>query len=320
MGGYSEEELLDLMENHSRKIARIPYWTSEVYGIGEGIREYGFYPNWLPLYIYTDHGVARSGIVGRNELENDAEAVFFHSIKDLKEFKKLSKKPAYCYCSPLAFYRKNHDIQQDKNAKGTLAFPVHGIHGTTVDIDQYIQQLKTLDKEFQPVSVCLHRDEIKSGVYRKFYDAGIDVYTAGDPNDIDYAKRFYETLSKFKYATSNQEGSYLFYAVEMGIPFFIYGEEVFFKDYVNDKNEFIERHSVCEFDEAKKVYNMFYGIRTEITPEQREYVEKRLGIHNCISRKKMARILYLSYLKRGFLIRDLLRWYKQTRKNKKGKK
>lgn len=316
MGGYSEEELLNLLKNPKKRPARIPYWTSEVYGAGEGLREYGYYPEWFPLYVFTDHGVLRDSLVCQVELEHDAEAMFYHSIEGVKEFKTLSKIPCYCYYSPLVFYRKNHKIEQDKDAKGTLACPAHGIDGMTLDLDKYMQQLKDLPEEFQPVGISLHRDDIESGVYKKFLNAGFEVYTAGDPFDKDYAKRFYGNLKKFKYTTSNVPGSFLFYAVEMGIPFFIYGDEICVKNYTRENNETFEEYDPMSAPQSKKTCELFRGIRTEINKDQKEYVEKMLGIRDCISRRKMAQILYLSYLKRGNIIRDLNRYFRYKIKGK----
>lgn len=316
---YSEEELLNLINNPKGVPARITYWTSEVYGTGAGLREYGYYPNWLPLYVFTDHGVSRDVSICHVELEHDAEAMFYHSIDSVNEFKKLSKIPCYCYYSPLAFYRKNHKFEQKIDAKGTLAFPQHSLASTSIDLDKYIEQLKSLPDEFQPVGICIHRDDIESELYKKFIQAGFDLYTAGHPFDPDYSKRFYENLSDFKYATSNSAGSYLFYVVEMGIPFFIYGDEVFFNDFVNDKNEVIEKYTSCQFDQYAKTYNMFKGISKEITAEQKEYAEKMLGMHDCISRKQMAIVLYLSYLKRGNIIKDLYRYVRKKIKSARRK-
>lgn len=318
MAGYSEEELLNLINNPPRNVIEMPYWTSEIYGTGQGIREYGFYPKWLPLYVFTDHGVSRDVSICHVELEHDAEAMFYHSKDSVEEFKKLSKIPSYCYYSPLAFYRKNHRIKQDKNAKGTLAFPQHSMASTTIDLDKYIEQLKSLPEDFQPVSICLHKDDIESGLYKKFLDAGFDLYTAGHPFDSNYGKRFYNNLKKFKYATSNSAGSYLFYAVEMDIPFFIYGEKVYFKNYTNENNEVIENYISCNKN-YKKTYDMFSGISEEITPEQKEYVEKMLGMHDGISRWEMYKILYSSYFKRKRIkqdFKDAFRYFRYKFKNR----
>ena len=53
-----------------------PYWTSEIYGFGKYIRKYGYYPSWLPLYIYTDHGVGRID-PAIHELESSAPALLY---------------------------------------------------------------------------------------------------------------------------------------------------------------------------------------------------------------------------------------------------
>jgi hypothetical protein len=48
------------------------YWTSEIYGFGKWIRQYGFYPKLLPLCIYIDHGISLNEQPAKHELESDA--------------------------------------------------------------------------------------------------------------------------------------------------------------------------------------------------------------------------------------------------------
>ena len=47
-------KILEIKEPIKTKNA--PYWTSELYGFGKYIRQYGYYPEELPLMIFTDHG------------------------------------------------------------------------------------------------------------------------------------------------------------------------------------------------------------------------------------------------------------------------
>lgn len=55
---YSEETLLKLCDPNEAKmgLARWIYWTAEVYSFGKHIRNYAYYPSFLPLYCFTDHG------------------------------------------------------------------------------------------------------------------------------------------------------------------------------------------------------------------------------------------------------------------------
>lgn len=307
--GYNEEKLLQLCSDDLayKGKAKWYYWTAEVYSFGRHIRNYAFYPFILPLHIYTDHGVGYySDVISKNELENNAYCQFYHSANSVELFKKVSNKPCYTMLSPFIMYRKKTGITKTKQAKGTLAFPAH----TTPDIDDisnienYIEQLKQMPEEFQPVCVCLHMHDIKKWQHKIFMKHNIPVYTAGNACDQNFAERFYNILKNFKYTTSNLIGSYTYYSVEMDMPFSIYGNDPEFYNN-SDSNLKQGEYKVQENQKYQKIYQMFKGLSKEISQEQKEYVEKNLGISDGLSRFEMAKILYIAYFKKGNLMQDL---------------
>ena len=305
-----ENELLDLCQPKVRvsfQIIPSPYWTAEIYSFGKYIREYGYYPFFLPLCVYTDHGPGYVNPPLLHELESDAPAQFYHSPLAVREWRKIAKKPCYNLYSPAVFYRRKNKITTDPEANGTIAFYAH----STQDIDNisnietYAKQLLALPNIFQPVSVCLHMHDVNKGKYKVFMKYGIPVYTAGNGSDYRFIERFYEIIRKFKYATSDIVGSYLYYAVEMGIPFFIFGEHPIFENKGNIHFEIGALDFLKVYPEYLKTLNLFVGLFETITNEQRQLVERDLGIRNGISRWKMARVLYMSFLRfifssRGF--------------------
>ncbi|HNW25909.1 MAG TPA: hypothetical protein PLG15_00700 [Candidatus Gastranaerophilaceae bacterium] len=319
--GYSEEKLLRLCDEtkSDRGIAKWKYWSAEVYSFGRHIRDYAFYPSAFTLYCFTDHGAgAYFDEVAKHELESDAPCQFYHSPLSVELFKKVSNKPCYTLFSPFVWYRRKNKIEKISEAKGTLAFPIHSTHCIDLasDMEIYIEQLKALPEEFQPVSVCLHHCDINKGQYKLFFKHNIPVYTAGDMYDQNFAQRFYDILKNFRYSTSNAIGSYTYYSVEMGIPFSIYGEKLVL---MNNSDSNLEKGE-CKFQENpqyQKIYKMFEGLNKQITPEQKEFVEKHLGIYDGISRLKMAKILYLLYLKKGNPFKDLSYALKMIRRKRR---
>src|SRR5689334_17760941 len=86
-------------------ISDIPYWTSEYYGFGKYIREYGYYPKTLPLMIFTDHsGPSIIKKFNHFEKSTDAPAVLFHSPHLVEKWKNESAKPCFNLYSPFVFY------------------------------------------------------------------------------------------------------------------------------------------------------------------------------------------------------------------------
>lgn len=297
----SEEKLLELC-NSKRGFSPRLFWTAEVYGFGKYIRKYGYYPRFLPLAVYTDHGPARLyDKPYKHELESSAPAMFYHAPESVETWRRFSNKPCYTLYSPFVFYRRSNKIIQDKDVTGTIVFPNHTVPSMDEisDTQLYIDQLKNLPEKFQPISVCLHFCDIGIGRHKIYLKNNIPVYTAGnDPNF--FIERFYDILKKFKYASSSQAISSLFYSVEMGIPFFIYGNR---DEKINkgDPNYPVGKFTAYEDDKFYQLVDkMFSGFECEITEEKIKLVESTLGVYDGISRKKMAYVLYSSLVKLFF--------------------
>lgn len=297
-----EQELVELCKAKPHKtFLSFPwvFWTAETYSFGKYIRGYGHYPRFLPLCVYTDHGPGRHDYMFKHDLESGAPCQLFHAPVSAKLWREVSDKPCHVFYSPFVFYRRKNRIERSPDARGTIAFPAHTTEAIddVSNIEIYIKQLLELPEEFQPVSVCLHMHDINKGQHKVFLKHKIPVYTAGNSNDDRFCERFYDILRNHSYATSNMVGSCLYYSVEMGIPFSIYG----------NKQKFINRGdpnvTMGEYDpyekspSVKRLYEMFYGLRTVITKEQRDIVETDLGLRDGISRSKMAYVLYSSLLK-----------------------
>lgn len=304
--GYDEEELLRLCDEVHTNKGKAPwiYWTSEVYSFGLHLRNYGFYPSFLPLYIYSDHGIGNPTIT-QHETQNDAEWMFVTFDEKAKNYRQESQKPCSTIIAPFIWYRRHNKVNQTQETKGTLAFPAHSTPEVEAefDIKEYINQLKNLPKDMQPVCVCLHMHDINKGQYKIFIENDIPVYTVGNAFDVRFAERYYDILKNFKYTTSNLIGSYTYYSVEMGIPFSLYGAKNRYFN-ISDKNL-----PEGEYNYENKEYiasaELFKGINKTISTEQKQYVENILGINSTISRFEFAKILYLSYFKRGNIFKDL---------------
>jgi FkbM family methyltransferase len=273
------------------------YWTSEIYGFGKWIRKYAFYPNWLPLCIYSDHGISIDEYAAKHELESDAPVVFFYWHIKVKNFRETSRKPCYTLYSPFVFARKVLNIEQCENATGTVVFWAHSsqVVINQSSIDEYHQELTKIPEIFKPLTICLHMHDINQGVDKKLKKLGYKVVSAGNSLDNDFTKRFYDILSRHKYAISNTISSHTFYAVEMGIPFGLYGMEPKYFNYGDPNIEAGEYASYKEENRYKTAVSLFSGLPEKITQDQKEFVEEHLGLNHGLNRSEMALILYKSF-------------------------
>lgn len=277
----------------------IPFWTSEAYGFGKYIREYGFYPPKLPLLIFTDHsGPSLRSNFNYYEINNSAPVIMFHSPKLVDKWRSLYKQKCFSLYSPFVYYRRKNRIDVMPDAKGTLAYPVHSMPELDdhFDAEKYIDNLLRLPEKYQPVSVSMHYHDLNIGRHEIFLRKGLRVFTSGNPHDYRFAERFYSILRQFKYSTSNFVGTALFYSVEMGIPFFVYGTPPVYKSNTDSELARIALESASAKDEMiEHITELFTSPVDKITHEQKQLVEFTLGLHHGVGRLKMGAILYGCY-------------------------
>lgn len=311
VNGLNEKQLLFLCDekNANRGVFPWVYWTSELYSFGKYIRKYGYYPPFLPLTVYSDHsGPVLEEEPYKHELECGAPYFLTHSKKKSENYIFRTGKKSLVMFSPSVFYRRSNNINKSNNAKGTIAFPVHTLPNfdEIFDVEKYIEELINLPEKFQPVSVCLHMHDINKGRHNFFLDSNIGVYTAGNSSDVRFIERLYSIIKNFNYTTSNHLGTITFYSIEMGIPFFICGEKQI--DINKDDNNLpiglvIENNnSETDFFYEKLLLK---NISDTIDGEVINYIERKLGIYDGLSRNRLALVLWKSFIVWLFSARSL---------------
>ena len=305
--GYDEETLLSLCSESKvyRGVCPWKYWPSEIYSAGRHYRNYGWYPAFLPIYCYSSHGAYCGTTVYPHEVENDAHAMLCSSPTTTAAHRENNNKPSYCVHSPFVWCRKENQIEKAPDAKGTLAFPAHStpVVEVQMDYEAYAELLLSLPKEFFPIAVCLHMHDINKGLHRVFLNKGIPVYTAGNAEDVRFAQRWYEITRNYAYTTSSMHGSYALYSAEMGIPFFLHGRNPKLVNH-GDKNIPLGEYAYAD-KEFLAVQSLFSERVQEVTPEQRAFVEKNLGLHDGLSRKEFAKLLYTAWFRKANIVKDL---------------
>ena len=255
-----------------------------IYGLDAIIREYATCPSMLPLqFCRYEHGWVPLTDSPWHAL-TDKPLMLVFSKRRLQAWKGKSSIPAAIMGAPFIHYRKLRHIEKDIDAKGTVAFPAHStvLIDAEFDIDGYCKQLKSLPIEFHPITICLYVDDLarkKDVIYKKY---GFNIVTTGPKYvpGFEFVQKFYEILRSHKYATSNQVGSYSFYAVEMGIPFFILGEPADMKN--SGEKLMPSRYNIFDYPMGAFATAMFQGPTQVISEEQKKFVEEELGVHDCL--------------------------------------
>lgn len=290
--GYPIKKLVELCDTKliDRGKAPVLFGLPEQYSQGRIFREYARFPEELPLNIYADHGIPVNFKVAQHELENRAYAFFSYHEKKYQLVKEQCRQPCFKVPHPLIWYRREHGIEQVENPQGTLFFAVHSTPDVPVfyDVSEVCNKLKQLPDDMQPVVVCLYMTDVHNGYHLKYLEQGIPVYTAGNVWDIRFVDRFYNLLKNFRYTASNAFGTYLFYSIEMGIPFMYFQQDHYYYNF-SDKNLPLGRYS-----SSNNIFNLlelFSGFSQKITKQQKHLVEYYIDMKNYISREEMFEVL-----------------------------
>ena len=299
----NEDELF----RRAREIDEYPTWclfwpTGLFYGQGKWLKKYGFYPQWLPLPVWTDHSGPYVGDDIANPDKNEIKAPYILKMaeSETKKISEIHNIPCEQILSPFVYYRYTNNIKINKNAKGTVVFPTHSTKIVDAQFDEkkYIDMLYELPEQYHPITICMFYMDILQNKHKEFMKY-FHVTTCGQREDNKFIERFYEILREHRYVTSNKIGSYTFYAVELGMPFFWYGPSY----EIISKNIGKVTHDSSYMRYAKELFSTKMD---KPTRQQVDLVKKELGVKDTISRLRAAYILYKSLLQ--FL------WWKVKRK------
>ncbi|MEO1069895.1 MAG: FkbM family methyltransferase, partial [Cyanobacteria bacterium J06638_6] len=253
-----------------------------------------------------DHGVRVSEAMTNCDLLSD-RPIFFTSATQRDEYYKQTDKQAYVSGSPFVACRRLNQFELDPDARGTVAFPVHSTHliDVAIDWEQYADDLLSLPAEFQPVTMCLYWKDLLAGRHAPFLARGMEVVTTGHMADPDFATTFYTILRRHCYCTSNMVGSYTFYAVEMGLPFFIHGVPPVFDNHGHDHNRPVGTYTVEALEddrerrdwlEFQRLFELDVTQGVEMGDRTRDLCLAKLGIDQADSPATLRRVIYQAWM------------------------
>lgn len=269
-----------------------------IYGLNKLIREHTGFPQWIELPCEYEHGISVYYYPLKSKYRNKKPVILAYNKMSEKVWKKHSRKPIFILGSPFVHFRRDKQIEMKQDAQGTVAFPSHStdLIDAEFDINEYCNELLNLPPEFHPVTICLHWDDILKGKNKVFETYGFAVKSAGDIYSPEFCRNFYDILSSHKYSTSNQVGSYTFYAVEMGIPFFIIGKLPVLINHGGDPNVPENEYCILEEEHSKYVHELFNtGPVKSILEEQKKLTDQTVGVNDCMEGRELGKILLKFY-------------------------
>lgn len=228
--GFTDLQLEDLASMaHNRREGRSLlsspwlYSSSENYSFGKCLRNYLGWPDWLPLPVFSDHGVNFA-----DELE-DAEtkaATKVHLTFSAWRVgaPQCSGKLVLPVPHPWITYRRRQQILPLPTADGTLLFVPHNKAASKFDFEEYVRAFENNPEEFRPSGLMLSMVDVRRGFHRKLRDLGLPIFSAGNVESSFFVDRFYEIVSHFRYSAGPRLGSHSFLCEELGVPFFLQGK------------------------------------------------------------------------------------------------
>lgn len=256
-----------------------------LYGIDEIVKCWCKYPKWLPFRFEIHHGWYIVDKPSKVDIESLSPVLLMFNRRQKETWEKNYKKPAVVIGAPYIHYRRCKNIKQSPDASGTIAFPQHSAahYDVIFDIDNYCRKLNQLPDEFKPITICLHVHDVRRGRIALYEEKGFKVITAGPRETIEFAKKFYDILSNFKYSTSNIVGSHTMYSIEMGIPFFLCGEPGYYAGRPEEPKSKIGLKAETLFNNLPE--------NVKITSEQKQFIENEAGINDCINPDELRKFL-----------------------------
>ncbi|MCO6460905.1 MAG: hypothetical protein J5I59_05840 [Saprospiraceae bacterium] len=230
---------------------------SDLYGMAAIFKKIFHIPGYVPVsYVcLLEHGVNFQFEHFFNRLtDSKHELIFLDNSHRVKNFTAQTGKVAYPIGPLFSQYRRLKNIEPYPDRAGTLAFPSHS--SSEFDFSSgyraYAYALRQLPAHFHPITICLYYYDVLQGHHRIFEEAGFRVITNGYIGNSGFADVLYDTMRRFRYTTSNYPGSYAYYSIEMGIPFFLYGEGI-------DEN-FLQIGSLNGIDMRQYLNNDFFKL------------------------------------------------------------
>lgn len=273
----SQKDLKKLCSDCGRSSTTEIFEPNDFYGNAAILKCYAGLPQRYALKVVVPHGVYLGDQVLAVERETPLPAIlgFFPHRQEI--YKKETDKVVIPSAAPLLYLGDLLKDHTQPERKGTIFFPAHSTYWVTVesDYEALAEELSSLDREFQPVTICVYWRDFNLGHHLPFQSRKMPIVSAGHIFDPLFLFRFFHLCSLHRYACSNVFGSHMFYSVKLGCRFFLldtFGARVIAPDHIIKRDVAIppkERLDLLRF--------LFDKPQRHITEDQLRVVDYYLG-------------------------------------------
>lgn len=286
------------------------HWSSEIYSLGKTYRIWLGLPRFFPLLFTSDHGVGFGSAMDPEILAKKIRArihlTFSPSIQSIYSNQKELK--VWLVPHPWINYLAKRDPNLETEKKGSIFFPYHTSGGSVVSgysDESSITMLKNLPDHYHPVVVSLHESDLQSP-RASIFQRDFEVRTAGKGFSEDYVDGFLQMVKDRKYAFSESWGSQVFYCTFLGIPVQVIPRDIKVID-VASGTEIVGKSDLIYKNLEIYANEIFSELPTEVTKQQREFVEYYLGLHANTQYLKSKVLLQIFLIFPNWFLKNILR-------------
>jgi hypothetical protein len=275
------------------------------YGVEDILLEYASlekHKNYMPILAGYDHGWSMREFKGvYTTLQRKISSHLVWNKRTYENLSKHKKKNPYIVSNFFKIYKEKNKIKKEPKNK-SIFFLAHSTNKIRADQDifEICKKLENLPKIFHPIDICMTEyDKINN---KHFNFGNFKICSAGNAYSNNYVKNFYDLIKSYKYALSNQPGTYLLNCVDLGIPFSLIGKEPVHINHGKDVNV-PDKYKISQFEFGEHVYKLFKGLNLEISFEQKKLVNDEMGYDDRISPNELRDVL-LDDLKKTFVNKE----------------
>jgi FkbM family methyltransferase len=272
------------------------FQPNDFYGHASILKKYVKLPENYQIKAAIEHGAGIGGNIWDQNIKNILPAIFTSSYYRSRILKNNTQKKIFVI-GPKIQYAKHYlteeelQIKKEKLGKNLLSFPTHSTHyvNSHYDIQKYCQVLKELGKDYKSIRVCLYWKDILRGLDKEYKRNGFEVETAGHMFDPLFLSRLKSIIETATFTTSNNIGTILGYCIILKKPHLLAESEI--KRDSLYSNKLAECSDLTNQPDANEIREAFTEIQENITPKQKEIVNKYWGVSEFNSIEEMDAII-----------------------------
>tara|TARA_A100001234_G_scaffold209193_1_gene207828 strand:+ start:572 stop:1456 length:885 start_codon:yes stop_codon:yes gene_type:complete len=263
------------------------------YGQDNLILERAKLPYSFPIIPYYEHGWSLSDeLINSYKYSSSSFHLSWNTRMKEKFLKNKINKKVFITGSPFLFYKEKNDIKK-KIERNSIFFVAHStpLISSDTTIEKLDKLVRKLPDSIKPVDICCHYFDYDK--FKNMKKLGYNVLTPGKVFDNNYPKKFYEIVSKYSHAISNQLGSYTLYCIDINIPFYLVDEAPKFTNFGGDKNV-PYKYEIKDYKFAKEIIPLFTKLTDKPNFDQKKMVNSELGVNTRIDETELRKILIKS--------------------------